>query len=920
MPTVTYNGQCFLIDQRRVFIVGAAMAHTRVPRDAWDERLAAIRQAGFNLVQTNCPWFLYEPRKGRFDDNAIHDLRHFIERCGAHDLYVMLQPGPFIGDGFDGGGFPHWLMTEAIPTLRDGNPEFVEYVNKYLRTLLSGLSDLQASKDGPLLLLQVEDGWTCGNQAAARPYMGAIVHIMHECGFTIPIVAANDLWVSADDISANFDAWRGRDHLLANLRQLRIVQPDAPRLVSAVTIADRAMWGHEVPAIPSAHTIVRQCAEVLAAGGHPIVTPFHGGISHDWLGGRAAGGPDRFYTTAPAAGAPLGEAGARTDRYLAIKRLVMFATQFGAIFADLEPDDQVVAVDMPDSDAGRKRHADPPSVVPLRGGQGEVTFVFPGHHKGAMTLLLHDGRRLSVTPGDTPVAWYVMDLDLQGGGRLDYANVSPWALLARKTLVMFAPARTEALLAINGRPFEATVPSGRTAVIEEHEQFRIVLLNFELLDATYVHDQHLYIGCAGLTVEGEPIAHPKFKTCTVVSPDGTMTKRPMSSDGRRTSTRTLHDVRAAPAYPYVNGTSPRFASLSGPSSLVECGAPFGYGWYRIALKKPSERKRTVLLPNAGDRAHLYVNGALEHMVGVGPGASNETFDLKLSADDTTMTFLVDNLGRFDGGNDLHDAKGIRDHLVEVTSFRGCKFAEVRETPVKPFDFRGYISGLPDGAVSDVRQFTWTFTHLRKSPVYMLVDALPYSGLLLLNDAPLTYYAGENGARSSQLLLNPADERFKRGRNIVRFAPDARQEPAGTKISKAVRFLEATELITEGAEWSFAKWEAPADADFEALAESQRAFKCPTWYAATFTTPTGDMPVWIDTTGLSKGCIIVNDHHIGRFFTSTATGKSVGPQVRLWIPRGWLLDDEDNRLLIFDEHGALPGKVRIVQRETGNLDV
>jgi len=916
MPTVTYNSQCFLIDQQRVFVVGAAMPHTCVPQHVWDERLAAIRQAGFNLVRTNCPWRVFEPRRNRFDENAIHDLRRFIERCGEHDLYVMLEPGPFVGDGLDGGGLPHWLMNGDFGALRDADPAFTERVGTYFRTVIGPLTDLAASQGGPLLLLQVEDGWTCGNEDVARRYLGGLTHVLQECGFNIPIVASNDLWVSADAAGANFDAWRGRDGLLAHLRQLHAVQPNAPRLVSALHVAERAVWGEKPAPIASATDIGRRFAEVLAAGGHPIVTPMHDGIAHDWMNGRSPGGTSRFHTTARAVGAPIGEAGERTERYTMLKRMAMFASQFGGVLADIEPSDQVSTLDAPNRD----RATDTPSVIPLRGGQGDVTFVFPTDANASMTLLLDDGRTLPITPGPTPVAWYVKDIDLRGAGRLDYANVSPWALVGGRTLVFFGAAKSDVLLAINGRPLEASIPGGKTPTIVEHEQFNIVLLHHDLVDATYVDDEFVHVGCAGLDAEGDPIPDAGYKQCTIIQPDGGTTRRPMTPVSNRMTTRNVKSWSVCPLTSYVDGSSPRFASLAGPSSLVDCGALTGYGWYRVILKKGFDKKRTVLLPNARDRVHLYTAGVLRHIVGVGPDASTHGFEMRLSDADPSITMLVDNLGRFSAGNDLHDTKGVLDHLIETKALKVGKPKAVEAAPVSPFQLRGFIEGLPDDAVSETTQIAWSFSHLRKSRIVMVIDELAIKGTILLNDEPYTYFAGATGAGSAQIVFDPADERFRRGSNVVRFAPDARQEPmTPAVIGRTVKFHDTVEVITDGATWQFAKWDVPDDEAFEPMGDAPRSLRIPTWYAGRFSTPGGHLPVWIETSGLSKGCVIVNDHFVGRYFTSTSHGKTVGPQTRLWIPRGWLLDDDDNHLVIFDEHGATPEKVRIAQRPRGDLD-
>jgi hypothetical protein len=57
-------------------------------------------------------------------------------------------------------------------------------------------------------------------------------------------------------------------------------------------------------------------------------------------------------------------------------------------------------------------------------------------------------------------------------------------------------------------------------------------------------------------------------------------------------------------------------------------------------------------------------------------------------------------------------------------------------------------------------------------------------------------------------------------------------------------------------------------------------------------------------------VYVNGRHLGRYFTATADGKRVGPQEALFAPASWLDHSGPNEVLIFDEHGFTPVKVRV----------
>ena len=70
--------------------------------------------------------------------------------------------------------------------------------------------------------------------------------------------------------------------------------------------------------------------------------------------------------------------------------------------------------------------------------------------------------------------------------------------------------------------------------------------------------------------------------------------------------------------------------------------------------------------------------------------------------------------------------------------------------------------------------------------------------------------------------------------------------------------------------------------------------------------------------MSKGQAYINGHNLGRYFTSTSTGKAVGPQKKLYIPDAWLKEDASNEVLLFDEHGFDPYKTKIVFAADGDF--
>jgi hypothetical protein len=933
MPTVTYNGQSFAIDNRRFWILGASIDYTRVPAGQWAARIHAARQAGFNTIETACPWSMHEPRRDRFTMEGQTDVRQFITLCAKAGMRVILRPGPYIGSGYDGGGLPAWLTHADGIALRESNELLLERINIYFRKLLGQLEDLQATKGGPILLVQSEHAWLCSNSDQAEKYLREITRVIRESGFTVPTTNANDLW---QESPGTIDTWRGRDELLSNLRQLRVVQPDAPRLLSAFDAADRSYWGGGTSPTLEPQQLVYQLAQCLAAGAQPVVSPFHAGSNFGFLGGRDAGATDRFATTAGALAAPLGEGGLRGDRYNAMKRIVSFANHFSSLFAELDPDHHPIALDLPPvtPKSGRRRKSEvdsSASVVSLRGSQGSVIFVMTDEPGREVELLLDSGIRMPVVLGDQRVGWYVIDADINGSGTIDYANVCPYAIVGKSIVVFQGPEGAAAYLSINGTPLHGKIPTGDKPMVVNHKGVTVVICNQRQIDATYHDSKTLYVGVDGLDDApggtGLPIPSAAFKTSWAIGADGEMHKLvddmlAPSPPSRRRIIK-LDDWAASSAAMYVRGESPRYATLDGPCTLESCGAPTGYGWYAIRVRSSKAGKKLCHLPQAADRVHLAVDGEPLGVIGVGPGAMDVPMELRLGKGDHVITALVDNLGRFADGNQLDETKGLFGHLYAVKPIRTAKPKPIQTNAVNPFALRSYIAHRSKGDLSDTQQVCWNFTHNKKSPIIIDIASTTISGTLLLNDEPLVYFPGETGSTTMRLLISKdGNESFKRGKNELRFAPDAHQDNAVDNISKALALYEAVETLSEQASWSFAKWEPPIATSFEQPGKSDmkniRGMPC--WWRATFTGPrAATTPMWLDTIGMSKGQAFINGHNLGRYFTATATGKAVGPQTRLYVPDQWIHAGDTNEIMLFDEHGFDASKVRIVLDAKGDLD-
>ena len=85
----------------------------RVPRSAWHDRLAAVRDLGFEGVSIYVPWNWHQPTPTALDLSGRtlpeRDLLGALDAIAAAGLTCIYRPGPFITGEWRDGGIPAWL-------------------------------------------------------------------------------------------------------------------------------------------------------------------------------------------------------------------------------------------------------------------------------------------------------------------------------------------------------------------------------------------------------------------------------------------------------------------------------------------------------------------------------------------------------------------------------------------------------------------------------------------------------------------------------------------------------------------------------------------------------------------------------------------------------------------------------------------
>lgn len=896
MANITYDGQSFIVDSKRIWLMSGSVHYARIPHQLWADRIRAAKEAGLNCVETYVFWNFHESEPGRFRFEGDANLRAFVELVKAAGMYCILRPGPFICGEWDFGGLPAWLHEQSGLRVREGNPLFLQACARYIDAIMGQVKDLQATEGGPIILVQNENEWFSNNDEQAADYLQEINRFLRESGCAVPIINCNNLW---QPVPGTIDCWNGWDDLLGVCRQIRIAQPEAPRMVIELRTGGIDTWGAEHHNHKSGPAIFRKLCEVASAGAMANLFMFHGGTNFGFWGGRTSGGPDRFITNSNDHDAPLTEAGGRGPKYAMLRRVSMFLSQFGTLMAHLKPE------------ANHTISLTGPAVIQQTGAQGDVVFVFQDEQKPrkSVEIMTPDGQTLTVNMGDEPAAWVTLNANLDGTGVLDLTNLRPWAFLNRKLLVLYGPAGSDGVVSVSGTVMSIQVPTSGAPSVTHHENMTIAVLSDRQIDAAYHDGTNLYVGVLGFDADGRPLPHPDHTSSFYIVKPGeeVSRKKHPTHDGPPRAPK-LADWQASGVEAYISGQAPRYATLEGPRSLERCGVDYGYGWYKVQVRKPRAGKVNLWAPQGNDRLHLYQKGKLLKVLGHGPGATDDPIEVTLPGGESELILMADNLGRYNFGPALGENKGLFGHLLDVHPMKLKKAEHKLEPCVDPFELRGYVSNFHEGDRTPRNRYTWTIPLKRKAPLVIRAKGARPRTVLFINDKAVTI----DGAEGTDFRYVLDEELTKKGNNTLSIAL---LDTVGDDFDprQVMTVFQVREVLSAKTKWWFARWNLPQAADWDPKSTSGGAHQ-PCWYRTHFKVASTAAPLWLSMDGPTKGQIYLNGRNVGRYFTATSSGKPVGPQSLYYLPEPWLNVGGDNELIIFEEHGRSPAKCKLVYDE------
>jgi len=195
------NGQ-FLLNGKAVSLISGEMHYSRIPHQYWRHRLQMMKAMGLNTVATCVFWNFHEPEPGKWDFTGDRNLAEYIRTAGEEGLMVILRPGPYVCAEWEFGGYPWWLQNVEGMEIRRDNPAFLHYTELYIKRLYQEIGDLQITKGGPIIMVQVENEF--GSYVAQRKdipleehrrYNAKIKQQLADAGFNVPLFTSDGSWL-----------------------------------------------------------------------------------------------------------------------------------------------------------------------------------------------------------------------------------------------------------------------------------------------------------------------------------------------------------------------------------------------------------------------------------------------------------------------------------------------------------------------------------------------------------------------------------------------------------------------------------------------------------------------------------------------------------------------------------------------------
>ncbi|WP_426581082.1 beta-galactosidase [Mucilaginibacter sp. R-33] len=321
--TFALGDTTFLLDGKPLQIISGEMHYTRVPREAWRQRMKMAKAMGLNTIGTYVFWNVHEPQKGHYDFTGNHDIAEFVKIAKEEGLWVILRPSPYVCAEWEFGGYPYWLEKEQGLVVRSKEPKYLEAYKKYLTQVGKQLSPLLVNHGGNILMVQIENEY--GSYGSDKDYLALNRKMFIDAGFDGQLYTCDpEPAIKDGHLPGLLPAINGVDDV-AKVKKLigENYNGKGPYFIAEWYPAWFDWWGTAHHTVPAAKFIPK-LDSVLAAGISINMYMFHGGTTRGFMNGANYNDQNPYEPQISSYDydAPLDEAGNSTDKFMKFREVI----------------------------------------------------------------------------------------------------------------------------------------------------------------------------------------------------------------------------------------------------------------------------------------------------------------------------------------------------------------------------------------------------------------------------------------------------------------------------------------------------------------------------------------------------------------------------------------------------------------------
>ncbi len=314
----------FLLDGKPFQIISGEMHPARIPVEYWQHRIQMAKAMGCNTIAVYIFWNYHESEPGVFDfETGNHNIAEFIRLARKEGMWVLLRPGPYVCAEWDFGGLPSYLLSIPDIKVRCMDQRYLDAVKRYISNLSLQINDLQVTKGGPILMVQIENEY--GSYGNDRDYLEWLENEWRSRGIDVPFYTADGATPYMLEAGSLPDAAIGLDpgSSVDDFKQATLVNPDVPSFCSELYPGWLTHWGESWQR-PDTLKLLQNVKWLMDHKKSFNFYVVHGGTNFGYWAGANAFSPEEYKpdVTSYDYDAPINEMGQATPKYYALRKLI----------------------------------------------------------------------------------------------------------------------------------------------------------------------------------------------------------------------------------------------------------------------------------------------------------------------------------------------------------------------------------------------------------------------------------------------------------------------------------------------------------------------------------------------------------------------------------------------------------------------